>query len=841
MPTILRRFLYVVLGLLVILALLLLVVFYILPRSSFPKTEGEIRLTGLVGPVDVYRDENGIPHIYASNTRDLFFAQGYVHAQDRFWQMDFWRHIGGGRLSELFGSATVETDMFLRTLGFEQIVAREIAQLDGDTLLALESYAEGVNAYLADHQGSSLSLEYVILKLINADYVPEPWQIQHTLTWAKMMAWDLGGNMDSEIRRALLAETLSSEQLQEIFPVYPADHPVILPGFILGGSQADKTNQTAALPGLTPALSEILSKTAALDAILGFRFDGVGSNNWVIGGERTSTGMPLLANDMHLAVQLPAIWYENALHCVPKGADCPYEVTGFSFASAPGVVVGFNGRIAWGVTNVGPDVQDLYVEKINPANPNQYEYQGQWVDMDVQTETIHVAGGDPVELIVRRTQHGPIISDTYGSLEDFDPTQAMQNAAADTPAAYAVALRWTALDPCTTYTSVLKINRAGNFNEFREALSYWDVPSQNFVYADVDGNIGYQTPGRIPIRTAGNGTWLVPGWTGEYEWEATIPFDELPYTFNPPAGYIVTANNAVVGADYPYLITTGWDFGYRAKRIVEMIEDAPGPIDAEYIAKMHGDNKNLNAAVLLPVLFDLRLEDSRLEQARAILQDWDHQQHMDSSAAAIFEVFWKNLLRRTFDDDLPEEIRASGSSWWFEVVRGLVDQPGSEWWDDKGTIAEEQRDDIFLASFAAAIDELEGLQGKDPSRWNWGDLHTLSFQVGGLGESGNPLVEILFNRGPFRTSGGASIVNATGWDASKGDYQVRSLPSQRMIVDLADLSRSLGIHTTGQSGHAYHPNYIDMVERWATIQYHPMLWERSQVEAGAVKHLRLIP
>ena len=841
MPTILRRFLYVVLGLLVILALLLLVVFFVLPRSSFPKTEGEIRLTGLVGPVDVYRDENGIPHIYASSTQDLFFAQGYVHAQDRFWQMDFWRHIGGGRLSEMFGSATVETDMFLRTLGFEEIVAREIQQLDGETRIALESYASGVNAFLADHQGSSLSLEYVILKLINADYVPEPWQIQHTLTWAKMMAWDLGGNMDTEIRRAVLAESLSPEQLQEIFPAYPADHPVILPGFSLDGSQADESNQLASLPGLVPALSDILSKTASLDAIQGFRFEGVGSNNWVIGGERTSSGKPLLANDMHLAVQLPAIWYENSLHCAPKGPDCPYEVTGFSFASAPGVVVGFNERIAWGVTNVGPDVQDLFVEKINPANPNQYEYQGQWVDMHLQTETIHVAGGDSLELVIRRTQHGPIISDTYGSLEDFDPTQAMQKAAADTPAAYAIALRWTALDPSFTYSSVLKINRAGNFSEFREALSYWDVPSQNFVYADVDGNIGYQTPGKIPIRAAGEGTWLVPGWTGEYEWVDTIPFDELPYTYNPPEGYIVTANNAVVGADYPYLLTTGWDFGYRAKRIVEMIEDAPGPIDLEYIAKMHGDNNNLNAAVLLPVLFELRLEDSRLEQARAILKDWDHQQHMDSPAAAIFEVFWKNLLQRTFDDDLPEEVRASGSSLWFEVVRGLVDQPDSDWWDDKGSPAIEQRDDIFLHSFAAAIAELEGLQGQDPDRWNWGDLHTVSFRVGGLGESGNPLVEILFNRGPFRTSGGASIVNATGWDASKEGYQVRSLPSQRMIVDLADLSRSLGIHTTGQSGHAYHPNYIDMVERWASIQYHPMLWERSQVEAGAVKHLRLLP
>ena len=841
MPAVVKRILYFLLGLLVLLGILALVIFYLLPRSSFPKTEGEVRLVGLTGPVDVYRDENGIPHIYASSSHDLFFAQGYVHAQDRFWQMDFWRHIGAGRLSELFGSATIETDMFLRTLGFEQVVEKEIEHGDPQTMVALQAYADGVNAYLTDHQGSSLSLEYVILKLINADYVPQPWQIQHTLTWAKMMAWDLGGNMDTEIRRAILAESLSPEQLEEMFPVYPEDHPVILPGFQLAGSQAPEQQDVASLTALTPALSEILGKTAALDALLGFRADGVGSNNWVIGGERTATGKPFLANDMHLAVQLPAIWYENGLHCMPKGPDCPYDVIGFSFASAPGVIVGFNERIAWGVTNVGPDVQDLFVEKINPSNPNQYEYQGQWVDMQIQTEVINVAGGEPVELVVRRTQHGPLITDTYGSLEDLNPDPAMQNAAVGAPGEFAVALRWIALDPCTTFSAVMKINQAGNFAEFREALSYWDVPSQNFVYADVDGNIGYQTPGKIPVRAAGNGTWPVPGWTGEYEWLGTIPFDELPYTYNPLEGYIVTANNAVVGADYPYLLTSGWDYGYRAKRIVEMVESAPGPIDAGYINQMHGDNKNLNAATLLPVLFELQLGESRLEQARTILQNWDHQQHRDSSAAALFEVFWKNLLRKTFDDNLPEDIQASGSSPWFEVVRQIVPQTDSVWWDDQNTPVREMRDDIFLAAFKAAVDELEGLQGKDPARWNWGDLHTVSFQVGGLGESGNPLVEVLFNRGPFRTSGGASIVNATGWDASKDDYTVRSLPSQRMIVDLSDLTRSQAIHTTGQSGHAYHPNYIDMTERWAAIEYHPMLWERSQVESGTVAHLRLVP
>ena len=847
MATIARRFLFSVIGLLVVLALLLLAAFYVLPRRSFPKTNGEIQVVGLSAPVDVFRDENGIPQIYASSSHDLFFAQGYVHAQDRFWQMDFWRHIGSGRLSEMFGDATVETDLFLRTLGFEDLVLQEIEQLsDSETMASLQAYADGVNAYLATRQGLSLSLEYAILGLINAGYTPEPWKVEHTLTWAKMMAWDLGGNMDIEIRQAILAGLLSPEELEDITPPYPDDHPVIVPGFQARGTSGLLEAGIDRIPGLEALMVEVLNRISQVSGALGPHMEGIGSNNWVISGERTLTGMPLLADDPHLGVQLPSIWYENGLHCSPKGPDCPYEVTGFSFASAPGVILGFNDRIAWGVTNLNPDVQDLFIEKINPDNPNQYEFQGQWVDMDVTTELIQVAGGEPVEMTLRRTHHGPIISDTYGSLEDLDPATALEAGAletskAETSGVYAVALSWTALKPTSTFVSVLMLNQAQNFDEFREALRLWDVPSQNFVYADVDGNIGYQMPGIVPIRTGGNGMLPVPGWTGEHEWVDTIPFEELPFAYNPPQGYIVTANNAVVGQDYPHLLATGWDFGYRAKRIVEMIENAPGPIDMAYMAVMQGDNKNLNAGILLPVLAGVPLEDTRLERARALLMDWDHQQHMDSPAAALFEVFWKNLLVKTFNDDLPEDFQPGGNSQWFEIVRRLVDQPDSAWWDDKETMTVESREDIFRDSFTAAVDEMEQLQGKDPERWNWGDLHTVTFQVGGLGESGNPLVEFLFNRGPFRTSGGASIVNATGWNAKSGDYQVRSLPSMRMIVDLEDLTRSVGMHTTGQSGHAYHPNYIDMVQRWSEIKYHPMLWDRKHVEEGAVKVLRLAP
>jgi penicillin amidase len=362
------------------------------------------------------------------------------------------------------------------------------------------------------------------------------------------MAWDLRGNMDTEIDRAILLKDLTIDQVNFLYPPYPKDRPVIVnqPHITQSTSNPTVVDQPL-MRAISPSLIEVNNQFAALDSLSGGGFEGIGSNSWVISGDLTDTGMPLLANDPHLGVQMPSIWYEVGLHCVEFGPECQVDVTGFSFAGTPGVVIGHNDRIAWGLTNVGPDVMDLYIEKINPENPDQYEYQGKWVDMDVITEDIQVAGGDIVEQTVRLTRHGPIITDVYGLGEFADES------GIDIPDNFALAVRWTALEPSCVFCAIWKFNKAQNWDEFRTAASGFAVPSQNLVYADIEGNIGYQTPGNIPIRSEGHDGMLpVPGWTGEYEWQGYIPFDELPFVYNPPEGFIVTANNAVVGPEYPY-------------------------------------------------------------------------------------------------------------------------------------------------------------------------------------------------------------------------------------------------------------------------------------------------
>lgn len=825
------------LGLVLVLAVLVVVLGVVTVRRPFPQENGELTLAGLDAPVDVYRDAYGIPHIFASTSHDLFYVQGYVHAQDRFWQMDFWRHTSTGRLSEMFGEATLDTDRFLRTMGWARVAQQELEALDPTGLAILAAYADGVNAYLDDHQGSALSLEHTILGLLNADYQPEPWLPVHSLAWTKAMAWDLGDNMDREIERAQLLKTLSPKQVAEIIPAYPEDGPVIVPGYTESGATVGAPAVVTHLldPEVSTALSVVGRRAAGLEALLGMTGAEIGSNSWVISGDHTATGMPLLANDPHLPVQMPSIWYEVDLRCTPKGPDCPYQVTGFSFAGMPGVIIGHNDRIAWGFTNVGPDVQDLYIERVNPANPNQYEVNGEWQDMRIIEETIQVAGGDPVPLTVRYTRHGPIISETYGLLEGISEKSNL-----DIPPSYAIALRWTALEPSSVYTALWKMNSAENWDEFREAVSAFAVPAQNLVYADVDGNIGYQMPGNIPIRSGSDGTVPVPGWTDEYEWSGLIPFEELPYTFNPPQGYIVTANNPVTGSDYPYMISKNFAYGYRARQILQMIEERPDPISIQDIQTMQGDSRNLNAEQLVPVLMQVELEDDDLEAVRSLLANWDYQDHMDSSAAALFEVFWRNLLAHTFHDDLPEEYWPDGGGRWYVSVLQLVERPDSAWWDNQMTPEVEDRDDTFRQAFAAAVAELEEEQGSDPERWNWGDLHTVTFRNATLGTSGPAPVQALFNRGPYRTSGGTEIVNATSWKASES-YAVRALPSMRMIVDLSNLQNSLSINTLGQSGHAFHPHYNDMVDLWRNIQYHPMLWDPGVIQDQSEEHLRFVP
>lgn len=837
MLRILGRILLGLLALIVVVVAAAGIYVYAAIDDSFPQTDGEIRLDGLDGQVEVYRDQAGIPHIYASTEHDLFFAEGYVHAQDRFWQMDFQRHVGAGRLSEMLGSATLDTDTFLRTVGWERVAQAEFELLDEDSRAMLEAYADGVNAYLADHRGTELSLEYLFLKLLNGNYEPAPWTAVNTLTWAKAMAWDLRDNMDNEIQRAILLASLPAERVEELFPAYQENRPLILPEYDLASSGASLQSSPAAVvpSGIAALFSDINDKIAAADLLLGGDPAAqLGSNSWVVSGELSATGAPLFANDPHLSAGMPSIWYQVGLHCLPKTADCSYETVGVSFVGAPGIVIGHNDRIAWGLTNVGADVMDLYIIKVNPENENQYEMNGEWVDMEIVEENVVVAGGEPIALPVRITQFGPIISDSYGDLADLD-----QNSGLDFPENYAIALRWTALEPGNTFQSIFKINRAQNFDEFRAAASEFVAPSQNLLYADVDGNIGYQMPGRIPLRSQNDGKYPTPGWTDEYAWQGFIPFDELPYALNPASGYIVTANNAIVGPDYPYPIADYWDYGFRAQRIEQLILEAGGSLDIADYQRIQADSVNLGALEIIPALASLEFEDAETAALRDQLLTWDGEQSTDSAEAALFNTFWVQLLNATFNDELPEAYPPDGNSLWYVVVENLLADPGNAWWDDVNTEAIESRDAMLQFAFDAAVAELKGSLGGDPSRWAWGDLHTITFVHQTMDNF--PVIGALFNRGPFPVSGGSAIVNATNWNAANDNFEVTSLPSKRTIMDLGDWENSLQINTTGQSGHAYHAHYIDMAPLWAAVEYLPMHWDPAVIEAEAEGHLILMP
>jgi penicillin amidase len=800
----------------IILVLLILVVIvgavgYWMVRRTFPQTEGALRLPGLQADVHVYRDSMGVPHLYAANLHDLFMAQGFVHAQDRFWQMEFWRRIGSGRLAEVLGPSALDSDRFIRTLGWHRTAAVELEQLGPENRGVLEAYAEGVNAYLASTDISELSLEFTLLDLTGVDFTPEAWSPINTLTWAKVMAWDLGGNMPNELTHAEIVSTLGAAALETVAPGYGAGQPVIVPHPITGAT-----------------LRAVPEAAFSAGRILGVG-DDLGSNSWVIAGSRTETGSPILANDPHLGIQMPSIWYEIGLHCDPVTPECPIEVVGSSFAGAPGVIIGHNARIAWGLTNLGPDVQDLFVERINPENPNQVEYQGRWEDMELIREEIAVAGEDePVVLFARLTRHGPIINDVLEGVEEdwsygWEP----------------LALSWTALQPGTLMQSVMLLDRASNWDEFRNALSYWDVPSQNFVYADVDGNIGYQAPGRIPIRARGDGSMPVPGWTGEYEWTGTIPFNELPRAFNPQEGYIVTANNAVVSPGFPYFLGMDWDPGYRARRIAALIEADPALSVADILA-IQTDSAPAWAEEVLPYVVELSTPDPRLSQAIGALRGWDGRANRDSTGATLFEVFRLHLVRETFADDLGEHLFRRSQTSLMTSLTSLLADPTSTWFDNRYTPETEDRDAILLASLEDAINELSERLGNDMGRWRWGELHTATFENQSLGRSGIRPIELIFNRGPVEVDGTIATVNNTGYDPND-PFSVIVVPSYRQVIDVADFTRSVSVHTTGQSGHAFAPHYNDMIPMWRDGRYHPMMWARADIEAGAEAHLVLTP
>jgi penicillin amidase len=869
------------LSVLIVLALVLAGLGIWSVRRPFPTHDGELALSGLSAPVTVYRDDYGIPQIYAETVEDLFRAQGYVHAQDRFWEMDFRRHVTAGRLSELFGDGQLNTDIFLRTMGWRRVAETEWELLEPTTRTYLEAYAEGVNAWIEATGGaagtSGKSLHYRVLGLQNPGYEVEPWHPVDTLAWLKAMAWDLRGNMENEIERAaLLAAGLSVEQIEQLFPPYPYDQhtPIVGGGEVHDGEFVPDTGEVLPQPPADPggqagelatsapapelpeaatALTAVRQAAAQVPPLLGVTDAGLGSNSWVVSGDHTDTGAPLLVNDPHLGVSLPGIWYQIGLHC-----DCGYQVTGFGFSGVPGVVIGHNDRIAWGFTNLNPDVIDLFMERVDG---DRYLVDGQWRQLETITETIQVAGGDDVTIQVRYTHRGPLITDADQTLRDAVATPqvgttVIEQAEATPPdggSEYAVSLAWTALTPGRTIEALFVLNTARDFTDFREAASLFEVPAQNLTYADVDGNIGYQSPGKVPVRGAGDGRWPVPGWDSTYDWQGYLPHEQLPYVYNPDDGMVVTANQAVIGPPYQPLLTTDWGFGHRGNRIHDLLADAAaaGPISVSDMEQLLFDNHNPLAPMLVPALLAApQTPLSQYEQdALDLLRQWDYQQPADgesgtaeaasSAAAAYFNAVWRHLLTLTFDE-LPAEHAPGGGGRWFEVVAGLLTEPESSWWDLVDTAEVETRDDILSRALADAYREVAIDQGDRPDDWRWGRMHLLWLEDESLGQSGIAPIEALFNRGPYPTAGGAQVVNATNWIASDG-YEVTASPSMRMIVDLSDLDSSRWIQTTGNSGHPFHRNYTDQVQPWLEGRMLDWRWSREAVEADATATLVLVP
>ncbi|MEU4210197.1 penicillin acylase family protein [Streptomyces sp. NPDC026206] len=699
-------------------------------RASFPKTEGSLQLKGLSGEVKVARDNHGIPQIYADSAEDLFRAQGFVQAQDRFWEMDVRRHLTAGRLSEMFGSGQVETDAFLRTMGWRKVAQQEYdTKLSAGTKKYLQAYSDGVNAYLKDHKGKSLSVEYAALEFEN-DYEPEAWTPVDSVAWLKAMAWDLRGNMQDEIDRSLAASRLNAKQIEELYPAYPYDRnkPIVEGGSVdatgktydpkgaaAGGIQSGSgagtvTGGAGASSGLRSSLASLSSSLERIPALLGPSGNGIGSNSWVVSGQYTTTGKPLLANDPHLAPQMPSLWYQMGLHCNKTSAQCPFDVAGYTFSGMPGVVIGHNQDIAWGMTNLGADVSDLYLEKVTADS---YLYDGKQQSFTTRKETIKVAGEKSREITVRETNNGPIVSDRNDELVKVGGKAPVKDPAPDRGEGYAVALRWTALDAGKTMDGLFALNRANDFASFRKAAADFEVPSQNLIYADTKGNIGYQAPGRIPVRgkaadkdeeqagqagrtgtakadvngdgkidakdeskadgkaeaPVADGRLPAPGWDPAYQWTGWVPQSALPYDYNPKRGYIVTANQAVADKKYPYLLTQDWGYGARSQRINDLIESKikdGGKISTDDMQKMQLDNSSEIAKLLTPYLLKIDVkganerETKYVREAQKLLKDWDYNQEADSAAAAYFNAVWRNTLKLAFGNKLPKELRAKG-------------------------------------------------------------------------------------------------------------------------------------------------------------------------------------
>jgi penicillin amidase len=790
-------------GLLVLLLLAALALAWY-ARRALPRTQGEITLSGLQGELRLERDASGIPTIRAGNAHDAYFGLGVAHAQDRLWQMETHRRIAAGRLSEAFGEGALDTDRFLRALGVRRAAAAQWAQLPAASKAALEAYAAGVNAVLRDELRARPP-EFVILGL-----TPEPWDPIDSLAWAIMMAWDLGNNWNTELLRLRLSLQMPVARIDQLLPPYPgeaplatADYAALFRGLKLGSGST--VTSWLHLPDIAPPSG----------------VEGVGSNNWVLAGSHTTTGKPLLANDPHLKLSAPALWYFARL-------EAPgLKVAGATLPGLPLVVLGQNEHIAWGFTNTGPDVQDLYLEQIDAQDATRYRTPEGWAAFETASETIKVRGRPDVAITVRRTRHGPVISDA-GIADGL-------LGSGDKPA-YALAMRWTALDAdADPFATGLAIEKAGTVAEYFAATRGFVAPMQNMVVADDSGHIGVIAPGRVPLRKPDNdlkGLVPAPGWDARYDWAGWVPADETPRETDPARGFIATANQRVTPPGYPHYITSEWALPYRHQRIEQMIQAQPRQ-SIDDLAAMQRDIKSLAVLQLLPWLLKAESLHPLAAAARAQLAGFDGTMAADRAAPLIFWAWQRQLVQGIFADDAGSKLweRSLSGRSFQDALEGVLKRDDTSWCDDRGTPAVETCAMQVNAAFTRALDELQKAYGSDPAQWQWGRPHQMRAEHRPF--SRVPALARLFElRVPVGGDNNSVNVAKVGLkpDSTTGElYLDEHGPSLRALYDVADRSQSRVMHSTGQSGIVFSPLYRSFVQPWAAGEYVP-LWPRGEPE-----------
>ncbi|CDQ19995.1 penicillin acylase family protein [Halobacillus karajensis] len=723
---------------------------------SLPQVEGETQLTGLQAQVNVTRDEQGVPHIQAENELDLFRAQGYVQAQDRLFQMELARRQASGRISEVVGEVTVDQDRYFRTLGLRRAAEKSLAIYSDEAVARLQAFADGVNTFI---EKEALPPEFAMMGID-----PEPWTPLDSLTIGKYMAFDLGGHWERQAFNYFLLQNFSEEEAYELFPTYPDEAPTVLADHEPVDIEKNLTH-----------------------AVIPNEFNG--SNNWVVSGERTASGKPMLADDPHLSMATPSIWYQMHL-------DAPgYNVSGVIFAGIPGIILGHNEDIAWGVTNVGPDVQQLYLEKRNPQNPKQFLYEGEWEEAEVWTETIEVKGGSTEEIEVVETRHGPIISDF--AAEPGNDTL--------------LSLCWTALEATKELEAVLEMNRASDWASFEKGLENFLVPAQNFVFASKDGTIAYKANGQIPIYNDPDDALLPQkGWEAEDEWQGFIPFEELPMTINPDEGAIATANNKITSEDYPYHISHNWAQPYRYQRITEMLE-GKDELRPEDFQTMQMDVKNLQAEEFLPLLMKNTKVVTNLEkEVIRLLDNWNREDDRDLAQPLVFHRWMAKIEEELYNVDLPASMQAffTGSGQTTDELLRMGEE--SRWIQKAGGL-----EVVISEAFQKMLAELTEEYGKDPSKWKWGEAHAVEFThpLSSIG-----FLERFLNPGdPYPVSGSRVTVRAAGFNRQG---LVNHGASWRFVIDMTDTNEAYHVVGPGQSGHFRSDWYHDQLTSWVEGDYH---------------------